>query len=172
MKEKYLLTIKAEEAPGVLARVLTMLSRRRIEMESVSMSKTDLIGVILISGEIYIDANEGKNLQFQLAKIIEVIIVHIVPAQSVTMHKTAFFKLSADVLREEPENSIQKYGAQLVKVSKDAFIISKTGSEETIKELYNKLDGKHLIGFAQSGVIADTPLLECDDEWRISKLAA
>jgi|GEM_PF-2320132 len=172
MKEKYLLTVKAQEAPGLLARVLIMLSRRRIELESISMSRTDLNAVALISCEIFIDGDQIKNLELQLAKIIEVIGVHAIAAKEVTAHKLAFFKISAAILDEQCEAFIQKYGAQLVRISKDAIIISKSGSEEIIKEMYNKLDSTHLIGFAQTGIVADTPLLEDEDEWRISWLAA
>ncbi|MDB5116201.1 MAG: hypothetical protein JWQ79_1693 [Mucilaginibacter sp.] len=172
MKEKYLLSVLADSSPGLLSRVIIMLTRRRIEMDSVNMAKTDINSVVLITIEIAINTNEIKQLQLQIEKIIEVIKTDAVLCRSVVNQKLAFFKLSNNILELPQGAVIQKYGAQIINLYPDAFVISKAGSETVISELYNKLEGKYLLGFAQTGMLVDSSLLDGNDEWRISRLAA
>jgi len=172
MKEKHLLSVLAEDEPGLLGRLLVMLTRRRIEMDSLSMAKTDINSVVLITAELLIDAADAKNLQLQISKIIEVIKTSLVPTGAILAQKLAFFKLSKDIMDAPQGNVVQKYGAQIISLYQDAFVISKAGTDAVITELYNKLEGEHLLGFAQTGMVADSQLLEGNDEWRISQLAA
>jgi hypothetical protein len=41
--------------------------------------------------------------------------------------------------------------------------VAKYGSDLVIRELYNQLDGPHLMGFSQAGLISDTKLIDNDD---------
>ena len=172
MKEKYLLNIKADEAPGLLSRVLIMLSRRRLEVETVTMSRTDISSVVLITIEIIIDGGAVQNLCLQLEKIIEVFSTEALPNHAAKVEKLAYYKLSNGILQSSQGVSIQKYGAHLVNLYPDSFVISKSGSPAIINELYRVLEGKFLLGFAQTGPLANSSFLESNDEWRISKLAA
>jgi acetolactate synthase-1/3 small subunit len=172
MKEKHLLTIKADDAPGLMGRILVMLTRRRLVIESITMAKTDINSVVLISIELLIAAGDVRPLQLQIEKIIEVFITDARLCDVVLMQKLAFYKLSTAILQVPQGKAIHKYGAQIVNIYPGSFVISKSGNEQVINELYCKLEGKYLLGFAQSGTIGDIPLLESNDEWRIIGLAA
>lgn len=172
MKEKYLLTIKADYVPGLMGRILAILTRRRLVIESATMAKTDVNTVVFISIELIIAAGDITNLQLQLEKIIEVLTADVRLCDTILMQKLAFYKLSNTILQIPQGDAIHKYGAQIVNIYRDSFVISKSGNEKVINELYCKLEGKYLLGFAQTGSVGDTPLLESNDEWRIIGLAA
>ena len=172
MKEKYLLTIKADDAPGLMGRVLVMLTRRRLVIESVTMAKTDISTVVLISIELMIAAGDISPLQLRLEKNVEVFTTDARLCNSILMQKLAFYKLANTILQVPQGTAIHKYGAQIINIYPDSFVISKSGNAQVINELYSKLEGKYLLGFTQTGSVGDTPLLESNDEWRIIGLAA
>ena len=172
MKEKYLLTIKADDVPGLIGRVLVMLTRRRLVIESVTMAKTDISTVVLISIELMIAARDINPLRLQLEKIVEVFTTDARLCDSIVMQKLAFYKLANAILQVPQGATIHTYGAQIINIYPDSFVISKSGNVQVINELYGKLEGKYLLGFAQTGSLGDTPLLESNDEWRIIGLAA
>jgi len=172
MKEKYLLTIKADDSPGLMGRVMAMLTRRRLVVESITMAKTDINTVVLISLEIMIATDDVKLLQLQLEKIIEVFTTDARLCDALLIQKLAFYKLANAILQIPQGAAIHKYGAQIINCYPDSFVISKSGNEQVINELYGKLEGKYLLGFTQTGSIAETMLLENNDEWRIIGLAA
>jgi len=136
------------------------------------MARTDISCVVMISIELSIEPEAIQNLKLQLEKIIEVFSAEAIACTSAVLQKLALYKLSNAILKEPQAAFIQKYGADIVSLYPDCFVISKSGNSMIINELYRMLEGKFLLGFAQTGSIADTPFLESNDEWRISKLAA
>jgi hypothetical protein len=43
------------------------------------------------------------------------------------------------------------------------FVISKTGSDADLLELYGLLEGQHLLGFCKSGLIVEESLVPFDE---------
>jgi acetolactate synthase small subunit len=173
MKEQYLINLKAEDAPMVLNKVVGIFSRRRIKMTSLTMAPSDSRMIINICIEATLSSAEIEPLLPQIGKIIEVYSVAAIAKKRALNHRVALFKLSTEILNTAEKGLFQKYGAQVVNMNADTITVSKTGTEIMIRELYNKLDGRYLIDFAQSGFITDFFLGDQkDDDHRIIRLAA
>lgn len=57
-------------------------------------------------------------------------------------------------------------------IQSDKVLIGKSGSEAVIRRLYNELEGPYLLGFSQTGLIADSKLIGEDQSSVINRLAA
>jgi acetolactate synthase-1/3 small subunit len=159
MKNKYLLSIQADDGPTVLNKITALLNRRKLTIISLSMTRSDVHDIVNFNIELLCSYNEIENLQTQIEKVIEVFGAMITIDYDHMSQQVAFFKLNNDILKTGQSSVIQTYGAQIVKLYSDALVISKSGSGAVIQELYNRLEGKYLIGFAQSGIVADTQFL-------------
>jgi hypothetical protein len=67
---------------------------------------------------------------------------------------------------------IGKWGAQIQNLQADTVLIGKSGSEALIRQLYNALEGPYLLGFSQTGLIADSNLIAGEQSSVIFRLAA
>jgi len=92
----------------------------------------------------------------RLKKIIE---VYAVATYAGSLKKTGFYRLGSAALNNELWSLIGKYGAHLSSMGEKTFVISKTGSDNDLEELYRRLEGPHLLGFCKSGLIVEESLV-------------
>lgn len=173
MKKKYLLTIRTQDAPGVLSKILQIMSRRRLEVSGLTMSPSDIHDIVLTFIEADMFSNELKPVLLQIEKIIEVFTATGSAVDDLITQRLAFFKLDKNILQTEQGKNIYHYQAQIIDWQQETITISKVGNEVILREFYNKLDGPHLIGFIQSGLMASCAMdIPSNDDYRITGLAA
>jgi acetolactate synthase small subunit len=171
-KEHYVLTIRAEDRPGLLHLVTGILNRKLVPVASLTAAPTDIHAIVLITMELQISEKALSPLILKLENIIEVFSVEAVPFDTALCQRSAYFKMDKAVLSSPQSSVIAKWNAQIVNLQHDTVLISKSGSEAVIRRLYNELEGPYLLGFSQTGLIADSKLIAHDDIERISRLAA
>jgi acetolactate synthase-1/3 small subunit len=172
MNKKYVLTIKADDRPGLIHLITGMINRRLIAIESLSAAKTDISSIVMITIELNISDKALAPLVLKLENIIEVYAVEAIKDSQVICQRSAYFKMAKTFLETPQAIALQKYGAAIVKLYPDAVLVSKSGCDADIRNLYNQFEGPHLLGFCQTGLITDSKLIDSYDEWRISELAA
>lgn len=172
MKENFVLTIRAEDRPGLLHLVSGMVEKRLVKIKSLSYAPTDIHDIILITMELSISESELVTLALKLENIIEVFSVEAVQYNEKLCLRAAYFKMAKTFLESPKAIALSKYDASIVKIESDTLLLAKYGTDETIRKLYNALDGPHLLGFSQTGLITDSSLIQHDDIERIIRLAA
>ncbi|HEY8929558.1 MAG TPA: acetolactate synthase small subunit [Mucilaginibacter sp.] len=170
-KENYLLLIKAENRPGLLHLITGMINRRLVEIESISAAKTDVRSIVVITIELLISEKALHSLILKIANIIEVYAVDNTKVAEAFGIRSAFYKLSKAFLETSGTCVLQKHGACIVKVTERAILVSKSGFEADILHLYRQLEGPYLLGFIQTGLIADSYLID-EGESSVIRLAA
>ncbi|MDB5159571.1 MAG: hypothetical protein JWR50_4278 [Mucilaginibacter sp.] len=166
MKESFILTIKAEDRPGLLHRVTGLIERKNIRIKSLNLAPTDIHDIVMIAVEIIVSENELVSLALKLEKIIEIFSVKTTKCNQSVCLRVAYFKISKTLLDLPEASVLQKYGAVIINWYKDAFLLAKYGSDTSIRELYNELDSPHLLGFTQTGLISDQAVID-DMEGRV-----
>jgi acetolactate synthase small subunit len=172
MKSKYVLTIKAEDRPGLLHLVTGVLNRKLIPIVSLTAAPTDIHDIALITMEIEISEKALQPLLYKLENVIEVFAVEAMPHDMAICQRSAFFKMNKEILSSPQVNAISKWEAQIIIVDTDTVLIAKSGSEAVIRRLYNELEGTHLLGFSQTGVIINSKLIGQGQSSVINWLAA
>jgi len=170
--ERIILTLKAEDRPGLLHLVTGMIEKRLTKIKSLSLAPTDIHDIVLITVELNIAESELTTLVFKLENIIEVFSVEATRYNERLCLRAAYFKLSKKFLDSPKAIVLSKYETNIIKFYPQAFLIAKYGTDATILKLYNELEGPHLLGFSQTGLITDSNLIGEDRSSVINRLAA
>ncbi len=172
MKEHYILTVKAEERPGLIHLVTGVIEKKLIPIKSLSYAPTDIHHIILITIEVVGNESDLTQLALKIENIVEVFKVEVSRYNSTVCLRAAYFKIAKIFLDSPNVSVLRNYDALIVDWYPNAFLVSKYGTDDTITKLYNALDGPHLLGFSQTGLLAKTGLIAHDDIERIIGLAA
>jgi acetolactate synthase-1/3 small subunit len=108
-----------------------------------------------------------KKIIGQIEKQIEVIKAYYhTNSQSIYL-QSALFKVKSSLLfdKRQIQNIIKKSNAQIITVSREFFVIEKSGRREEIEKLYNALLPYGIMQFVRSGRISVTK-----NEMKISEL--
>lgn len=155
---QFILTVYAEDKRGLIGQLMVFFNRRYYDVHSLNVARTDISDLVMLTIEATLPAPEVFTLQEKLKKIIEVYSVTVTPGDA-GLKKTGFYRLSTDVLNEPLWQLIQKYGATLSSIDKDSLVISKTGQDRDLDELYSLLEGPSLLGFCKSALIVESSLV-------------
>jgi acetolactate synthase small subunit len=174
MTMNYILTLKAEDRPGLLHLVTGVLNKKQIPIISLNAAVTDMHDIVLITMEVAVSEKALTPLLYKLENIIEVFAVEAIANSAASCLRAAYFKLDKAAFDSPIKPALQKYGAQIVNIYPDAILVSKYGSDTAIRVLYNELEGPHLLGFSQTGLIADSTLIghSEEDQSSVIRLAA
>ena len=172
MKENYVLNIKAEDRQGLLHLVTGMIKKKLVRIKSLSLAPTDIHDIVMITVELSAAEDDVAQLALKLENIIEVFAVEAVKYDRVVCLRAAYFKMAKAFLESPKAIAMSDYDTVIVHIYPDAVLLAKYGTDAAIQKLYNALDGPHLLGFSQSGLIADTKLIGGDESSVINRLAA
>ena len=157
-KELYTITIYTENNVGLLNRISAIFQRRRINIESVNVSKSEIKDVSRFTLIIRSTEEQIKKIIGQIEKQVEVIKAYFHADDETIYQQTSLFKLSSDLLtdNDEVQTIINNSQSRVVNVSKDFFVLEKSGSKQDIEELYDKLEKHGILQYVRSGRIAVT----------------
>ena len=153
-------SIYAEDKKGLLGQILVHFNKRSYEVISLNVARTDISELVMLSIEAVLPAKDLLPFIERLKKVIE---VYAISTYTNNLKKTGFYRLGSAALNNELWLLIGKYGAHLSSMGEKTFVISKTGSDDDLEELYRKLEGPHLLGFCKSGLIVEESLVPFEE---------
>lgn len=157
MKKLYTITAFTENTPGVLYRIANLFLRRKINIESLTVSEVKDHDHSRFTIVVLAEAMLVEKIVKQLYRIIEVVKVIDSTDESVIAREIALVKVSANTheKRKEIEHLITiSQFARIISVEKSALVIEKTGTEKEINEFYELMRPFGIKEFVQSGRIA------------------
>jgi len=163
----YTISVYTENNIGLLNRIATIFLKRHVNIESLTVSSTEIENVsrfIIVS---HLTEENVKKIIGQLEKQVEVIKAYYHTNEQSIYVQTALFKIKSNLLFDERQiqNIIKNSNAQIVTVSPEFFVIEKSGRKEEIETLYDELLPFGIMQFVRSGRISVTK-----QEMRISQL--
>ena len=165
--EKYTISIYSENNLGLLTRIATIFLKRHINIESLTVSSSEIENVSRFIIVVDITEELVKKVIGQLEKQVEVIKAYYHTNEECIYLQSALFKIKSNLLFEERQiqNIIKNSNAQIVTVSPEFFVIEKSGRKEEIDTLYEELSSFGIMQFVRSGRISVTK-----DEMKISQI--
>jgi acetolactate synthase-1/3 small subunit len=165
--ETYTISIYTENNLGLLNRISAILLKRHINIESLTVSDSEIEHVSRFIIVVNTSKEQIKKVIGQIEKQIEVIKAYYhTNSQSIYL-QSALFKVKSSLLfdKRQIQNIIKKSNAQIITVSREFFVIEKSGRREEIEKLYNALLPYGIMQFVRSGRISVTK-----NEMKISEL--
>ncbi len=165
--EKYTISVYSENNLGLLNRIATIFLKRHINIESLTVSGSEIDNVSRFIIVVEITEDQVKKIIGQIEKQVEVIKAYYHTNEECIFLQSALFKIKSSLLFEERQiqNIIKKSNAQIVTVSPEFFVIEKSGRREEIDALYDELATYGIMQFVRSGRISVTK-----EEMKISEL--
>ncbi len=161
------MSIYSENNLGLLNRIATIFLKRHINVESLTVSGSEIENVSRFIIVVEITEEQVKKVIGQIEKQVEVIKAYYHTDEECIFLQTALFKIKSNLLFDERQiqNIIKNSNAQIVTVSPEFFVIEKSGRREEIDMLYDELSTFGIMQFVRSGRISVTK-----EEMKISEL--
>jgi acetolactate synthase-1/3 small subunit len=152
---RHVLSILAENRPGVLARIAGLFARRGFNIDSLAVGPTDDTSVSRFTLTVDGDAHRIDQVTKQLHKLVPVIKIRdLEPDQSVA-RELALFKISADGdARAQIMQFADIFRGKIVDVSKRSVTIEVTGTDDKIEAFERMVRPLGLIEMVRTGEVA------------------
>ncbi|MBP9691649.1 acetolactate synthase small subunit [Candidatus Woesebacteria bacterium] len=157
MKQNYTITVFTENEPGVLYRIADLFLRRKINIESLTVSEIEDKGQSRFTIVVHAEAELVEKIAKQLYRIIEVIKVIESTDADLVVREIALIKVTAKDLkkRQEIEHLVSlSQSCRIIEVHSSYLVIEKTGHETEIEAFHTLLIPFGVKEFVQSGRIA------------------
>ena len=156
MKQEYTLTIYTENQVGLLNRIAIMFSRRKINIESMNTSPSEIEGIHRFNILINETEDVVRKIVRQIEKQVDVLKAYFNTKDTINWQELALYKVPTDVIAEKVkvERLLRTYGARVVAIMSDYTIFETTGQREETDTLLKVLGEYGLIEFVRSARIA------------------
>jgi acetolactate synthase-1/3 small subunit len=155
-KQEFTITVYTENHIGLLNRIAIIFSRRKINIESLNTSPSEVEGIHRFT--IVIDELEEvvRKLVRQIEKQVEVLKAYYNTNDEIIWQELALYKVSTDEIAEKVkvERLLREYGARAVVIRKDYTIFETSGHREETNRLIEVLEPYGLIEFVRSARVA------------------
>jgi acetolactate synthase-1/3 small subunit len=155
-KQEFTITVYTENHIGLLNRIAIIFSRRKINIESLNTSPSEVEGIHRFT--IVIDELEEvvRKLVRQIEKQVEVLKAYYNTNDEIIWQELALYKVSTDEIAEKVkvERLLREYGARAVVIRKDYTIFETSGHREETNRLISVLEPYGLIEFVRSARVA------------------
>ena len=158
MKKRYTISIFTEDQVGLLNRVTIIFTRRKINIESIAASESEVKNVHRYTIVINESEDTVKKIVLQLEKQVEIIKAVFHLEEDIVYQEIALYKVPTHVLAagNEAEKIVRAHNARVLSVEKEFTVLEKTGHKEETKALFNELEPFGILEFVSSGRIAIT----------------
>lgn len=155
-KQDFTITVYAENQIGLLNRIAIIFSRRKINIESLNTSPSEIEHIHRFNILIQETEEVVRKLARQIEKQIEVLKVYYNTNEDIIWQEMALYKVPTDEIAEKVlvERLLREYGARVVVIRKDYTVFETTGHREETDKLIDILQPYGLIEFVRSARVA------------------
>ncbi len=158
MKKEYNITVFSENHIGLLTRITIVFTRRKVNIDSLTVSESALPGIYKFT--IVINSTEDMVIKIvgQIEKIIDVLKAFYHTNEEMIYQEIALYKVPTEALYENEtiEKVVRNSGARILEITREYTVIEKTGHKKETQELFNELNKIKVMQFIRSGRVALT----------------
>lgn len=158
MKQEYIITIFSENHIGLLTRITIVFTRRKVNIESLTVSESAIPGVFKFTIVINSTSEQIKKIVSQIEKQIDVLKAFYHTNDEMVYQEIALYKVPIDALYESDtvEKLVRNAGARILEITREYVVIEKTGHKEETQALFEELNKFKVMQFIRSGRVAIT----------------
>ncbi len=155
-KPEFTITVYTENQIGLLNRIAIIFSRRKINIDSLNTSPSEIDSVHRFTIVINETEEVVRKLCRQIEKQVEVLKAYYNSNEEIVWQELAMYKVPTDVIAEQVkvERLLSQHGAKVVVIRKDYTVFECTGHREETDNLIKVLEPFGLIEFVRSARIA------------------
>ncbi|HZI53304.1 MAG TPA: acetolactate synthase small subunit [Chitinophagaceae bacterium] len=156
VKQEYTITVYTENQIGLLNRIAIIFSRRKINIDSLNTSPSEVESVHRFTIVINETEDVVRKLCRQIEKQVEVLKAYYNTQEEIVWQELALYKVPTDIIAEEVkvERLLREHGAKAIVIRKDYTVFEVAGHREETDNLIKVLEPYGLIEFVRSGRVA------------------
>jgi acetolactate synthase-1/3 small subunit len=158
MKQEFTISLFTEDHIGILGQITIILTRRQINIDSVTASESAVTGVQLLTIVVSTTDEMIQKVARQMEKLVDVMKVFVHTSDQIIYQEIALFKISTKGLMSGNviDHIVRDHHARILEVSPEYIVLEKTGHKTEITELLAQLEPYGVLQFARSGRVAIT----------------
>lgn len=155
-KQEYTITVYTENQVGLLNRIAILFSRRKINVDSLNTSPSEVEGIHRFTIVINETEDVARKLARQMEKQVEVLRAFYNGGDEIVWQEMALYKVPTKEIAEKVkvERLLREHGARVVVLRQDYTVFETTGQREETDRLIRVLEPFGLIEFVRSARIA------------------
>lgn len=156
MKQEFTITIYTENQVGLLNRIAIILTRRKINIESMNTSPSEYPDIFRFTVVINETEDNVRKVVRQFEKQVEVLKAYYHTNEQIVWREIALYKVPTNEVAEKVivERLLSAYGAKAVAIRSDYVVFEVTGHREETSKLIDVLAPYGLIEFVRSARVA------------------
>ncbi|WP_372948465.1 acetolactate synthase small subunit [Mariniphaga sp.] len=158
MKQEYIITVYSENHIGLLTRITIVFTRRKVNIESLTVSESAIQGVYKFTIVIKSTRELVIKIVGQIEKQIDVLKAFYHTNEEMIYQEIALYKVPTEALFENDtiEQVVRNSGARILEITREYTVIEKTGHKKETQALFNELNKIKVMQFIRSGRVALT----------------
>jgi acetolactate synthase-1/3 small subunit len=158
MNREYTITVFSEHKVGLLHRITVIFSRRKINIESLNTSESEVRGIFRFTIVIQTTEDRVKTVTKQIEKQIGILKAFYHTVDEIVYQEIALYKVPTTAFAhgDEVESLIRKHNARILTIEPEYIVVEKTGHKEETRQLFRELEPYGILQFVRSGRVALT----------------
>ncbi len=152
----YTLSVLTEDKAGLLNHLTIIFTRRKINIDSLNVSLTEVQGVSRFTIVAQTTSEMAEKVIKQVRKLVDVLDAFIYEEDQIHYQEIALYKVPTKIFLKgnKMETLVRTNGARILVIEEGYIVIEKTGHKEETQEMFNKLEPYGVLEFVRSGRVA------------------
>ena len=161
-KKRFTISVFTEDVVGLLNRVSIIFTRRKINVESITASESEIKGIHRYTIVVSETKDQIKKVVGQLEKQVEIVKAVFHSDDEIVYQEIALYKVKTGVLASggQAEKIVRSHNARVLSVETEFTVLEKTGHKEETQQLFDELEPFGILEFVRSGRVAITKPME------------
>lgn len=161
-QQEYTITVFTENETGLLARVVSVFTRRHINIDSLTTSRSSVPDIYRFTIVVSVDEAMVRKLIAQLEKQVDVVKAFYDVEEDIVYQEIALYKIPTHIFSnsDRVEHLIRRHNARVLEIEPEYIVIEKTGHMEETEALLQELQSFGIFEFVRSGRVAVTKPME------------
>lgn len=158
MKQEFNISVYTENHIGLLTRITIVFTRRKVNIESLTVSESAIPGVFKFTIVIKSTREQTVKIVNQIEKQIDVLKAFYHTNDEIIYQEIALYKVPTEALYDSDtvEKIVRKASARILEITREYVAIEKTGHKEETQALFEELNKFKVLQFIRSGRVALT----------------
>jgi acetolactate synthase-1/3 small subunit len=156
MNKEFTLTVFCENKTGLMARIVSIITRRHINIESFTASNSSMEGIFKFTIMVIVEEEQVRKLITQIEKQVDVLKAFYYDNDDIIYQEIALYKISPDLFfgGNTVETLVRKHNARILTIEKEYIVLEKTGHASETEALLDELKEYGIFEFVRSGRVA------------------
>lgn len=160
--QEYTISVFSENKVGLLNRVVSIFTRRYVNIESLNTSESSMKGIYRFTIVVKVEEEMVIKLCAQLERQVEVLKAFYYNESEIVYQEIALYKVPTSIFMggDTVELLVRQHNARILSIETEYIVIEKTGHKKETDALLRDLEKLGIYEFVRSGRVAISKPME------------